>query len=275
MDKQFKPLNNGEVLSVNKSAQFIIGHSTFRVQEFMNALREQMMQHGFGSVSGDKAQWFSEEGIECEVLQFGSDGWQKGTVRLYLEFSPNEPTTSVPSQASVTKIVPPSTPQPFTSAPVEEELIAQTEATATATAAVEVAQEEADFALSNDFEHESLDFAESLTPPTPPEAMAEDFGEELENEGLSFDDSFSSQGDDFGDAFDEDNDLDFGHELETENDFGHDDFGLGDDDFDHNHNTDGEGLDLGDVFGSDDDSLNLNLGEDEGMDDVWGEMENL
>ena len=87
MDNQFEPLSNGEVLSVDESALVLIGHRTFRVGEFAEALREQLE----GQVSGwSKATdaWFSEEGIPCEVLRFSSMGWQKGKVRIHLEFCP-------------------------------------------------------------------------------------------------------------------------------------------------------------------------------------------
>ncbi len=288
MDKQFKPLNSGEVLSVNKSAQFVIGHGTFRVQEFMNTLREQMIQHGFGSVSSDKAQWFSEEGIECEVLQFGSNGWEKGSVRLYLEFSPDQqvssPPSSTPAPTVVSAPVPPKSSQPI-SPPVMEEIIVETEATAAATAALEVAQEEENLSFNDDFEVESgLDFEESSVEEMsiPSEDLGADFGSDLEDEGLGFDDSFEEETpveNSFEEGLSEDNGFDFGDDLGNDlggDDFGlgGDDFGLGEDDFEPENTTDGEGLGIGDVFGTDDDSLDLNLGDD-AMDDVWGEMEDL
>lgn len=301
MDKQFKPLNSGEVLSVSKSNQFMIGHSTFRVQEFMNALREQMIQHGFGSVNSDKAQWFSEEGIECEVLQFGSGGWQKGTVRLYLEFSPDQstPQTVTTPVKQATQVTAPTAPTPVTpvvekptpveeiSLQAEEEMIVETEATATATAEIEMAKEEESF--DHDFESESdLGFDDSFDDEL--SIPSDNLGDDLEDEGLGFDESLSKEsasesnfevsleeddnGFDFGDDLGGD-DLggdELGSALGDDHGFGDDDFDLGADDFGSSNNTEGEGLGLGDVFN--DESLDLNLGDD-GMDDVWGEMEDL
>ncbi len=89
MDNQFEPLSNGEVLSVDESALVLIGHRTFRVGEFAEAIREQLE----GQVSGwnkETDAWFSEEGIPCEVLRFSSMGWQKGKVRIHLEFCPQD-----------------------------------------------------------------------------------------------------------------------------------------------------------------------------------------
>jgi hypothetical protein len=250
VDNQFKPLNSGEVLSVNKSAQFIIGHSTFRVQEFMTAIREQLISHGFGSVSGDKAQWFSEEGIECEVLQFGSDGWQKGKVRLYLEFSPDEHNTST-SGINRQNTTSQKSSQNFSNS-LDEEVIAHTEATATANAAIGIAQEEDHFSLNDDFDPHSETHLGNVN-------IEDDFAED----SLDFDDSSPELNSD--DGFDDD----LGSDA-----FG-EDFGIGEDDFPSSGNTEGEGLGIGDVFGSDDDALDLNLGDDESMDDVWGEMEDL
>jgi len=88
VDNHFEPLAIGEVLSIDESAQILIGHRTFRVGEFADALKKQMQ-----SIQGwtkDKDAWFGEEGISCEVLRFTANGWQKGKVRLHLEFCPQE-----------------------------------------------------------------------------------------------------------------------------------------------------------------------------------------
>lgn len=97
MNQKFEPLDNGEVLSVDASAQLLIGHRTFRVGEFAEALRSQL-EYGLGGSSGwteEKDGWFSENGIECEVLKFGNVGWQKGKVRIKLEFRAEEPKSPV------------------------------------------------------------------------------------------------------------------------------------------------------------------------------------
>ncbi|MEQ9668162.1 KGK domain-containing protein [Coleofasciculus sp. G2-EDA-02] len=87
VDNQFEPLASGEVLSVDESAQILIGHHTFRVGELADALKTQL-EYGLSEWTQDKDAWFSEEGISCEVLRFSSSGWQKGKVRINLEFCP-------------------------------------------------------------------------------------------------------------------------------------------------------------------------------------------
>jgi pilus assembly protein FimV len=89
VDNQFEPLASGEVLSVDESAQILIGHHTFRVGELADAIKTQL-EHGLSEWTQDKNAWFSEEGISCEVLRFSSGGWQKGKVRINLEFCPQE-----------------------------------------------------------------------------------------------------------------------------------------------------------------------------------------
>lgn len=89
MDNRFEPLVTGEVLSVDESAQFLIGHRTFRVGEISEAIRMQL-EYGISGWSEQKNAWFSEDGIPCEVLRFTANGWQKGKVRINLEFCPQD-----------------------------------------------------------------------------------------------------------------------------------------------------------------------------------------
>ena len=89
MDEQFQTLKKGEVLSVDDSAQILIGHRTFRVSEFAESVRTQL-EYGLGGWTEEKDGWFSDIGIDCEVLRFGATGWQKGRVRISLEFCPED-----------------------------------------------------------------------------------------------------------------------------------------------------------------------------------------
>jgi pilus assembly protein FimV len=90
VDKRFEPLATGEVLSVDESVQILIGHRTFRVSELADAIKTQL-EYGIQGWTQDKDAWFSEEGIPCEVLRFTAQGWQKGKVRINLEFCPLDP----------------------------------------------------------------------------------------------------------------------------------------------------------------------------------------
>ena len=89
MNNRFEPLAIGEVLSIDESAQILIGHRTFRVGEFAEAIRTQL-EYNLNGWTEDKDAWFSEEGIPCEVLRFSANGWQKGKVRINLEFCPQD-----------------------------------------------------------------------------------------------------------------------------------------------------------------------------------------
>ncbi|AOX03881.1 hypothetical protein BJP34_34590 [Moorena producens PAL-8-15-08-1] len=86
MDNQFKPLAVGEVLSVDESAQIFIGNRTFRVGEFLVAIKNKLVEVLGDEWSAEQESWFSESGIPCEVLQFSANNWQQGKVRLNLEF---------------------------------------------------------------------------------------------------------------------------------------------------------------------------------------------
>ncbi len=89
MDKRFEPLDTGEVLSIDETARFLIGHRTFRAGEFAEAIRTQL-ENGVNGWTSEKDGWFSKEGIPCEVLRFTANGWQKGKVRISLEFCPQD-----------------------------------------------------------------------------------------------------------------------------------------------------------------------------------------
>ncbi len=91
MSDRFESLDSGEVVSVKDDQQVLSGHRTFRVGELSDAIKAQLAS----AISGwteEKNGWFSERGIDGEALRFGSNGWQKGRIRLCLEFCPDEPT---------------------------------------------------------------------------------------------------------------------------------------------------------------------------------------
>ena len=128
MDNQFDSLSKGEVLSVDDSAQILIGHRTFRVGEFAEAIRTQL-EYGLGGWTEEKDGWFSEQGISCEVLRFGSNGWQKGKVRFTLEFSPEDSDAPQPPTTRASQPVQaPKASQPVQAPPPaaieEDELVA-------------------------------------------------------------------------------------------------------------------------------------------------------
>ncbi|MEO8890370.1 MAG: KGK domain-containing protein [Coleofasciculaceae cyanobacterium] len=100
MDNHFEPLAIGEVLSIEESAQILIGHRTFRVDEFADAVKKQMQTtKGW---TKEKDAWFSEDGVPCEVLRFTANGWQKGKVRIHLEFCPQDFEDQPQAAATVT-----------------------------------------------------------------------------------------------------------------------------------------------------------------------------
>jgi KGK domain len=96
MKDRFESLEGGEVVSIQHDKQVLIGHSTFRVVELNEAIKKQL-ESTIDGWSEDKSAWFDLKGIDCEALRFGSAGWQKGRIRLCLEFCPDEPSPVVES----------------------------------------------------------------------------------------------------------------------------------------------------------------------------------
>jgi KGK domain len=75
VSKQFHPLADGEVVSIK---------NTCRVSELAAQIRSQ--------VAATLAEWSDEQGVNGEALRFGSQGWEKGKIRLRMtiEFCPDD-----------------------------------------------------------------------------------------------------------------------------------------------------------------------------------------
>ncbi len=85
MEDGFEPLNPDEVLYVN-IGRVLMSNPTFKVSEFLDALAQAVSDRE-DDWPEEKESWFSD-GVECQALRFGSGGWQRGRVRLRLEFRP-------------------------------------------------------------------------------------------------------------------------------------------------------------------------------------------
>ena len=90
MSDRFESLESGEVVSIQHETQVLNGHRTFRSGELNDAIKS-CVEQAIAGWSEDKNDWFTDRGIDCEALRFGAKGWQKGRIRLSLEFCPDEP----------------------------------------------------------------------------------------------------------------------------------------------------------------------------------------
>ena len=88
MQRDFELLNDDEVLYV-RSGRVLIANSTFKVSEFIDALAQAALDQE-EEWTEEQEGWFTERGQRCEVLRFGRQGWQRGRVRIRLEFCPAE-----------------------------------------------------------------------------------------------------------------------------------------------------------------------------------------
>jgi hypothetical protein len=87
MDEQFEPLRDDEVLYV-PIGRVLMSNPTFKVAEFLDALAQAVSDRE-GDWSEENEGWFTD-GLECEALRLNSNGWQRGRVRVRVEFSPNQ-----------------------------------------------------------------------------------------------------------------------------------------------------------------------------------------
>lgn len=94
MSEEFSPLEESEVIEVehqpiskqlNLSSYF--SFLTLTVNQFTTAIEDRV------SISDELRNQIFEEGVDCEVLKFGSKDWQKGKIRVKMtvEFCPDEP----------------------------------------------------------------------------------------------------------------------------------------------------------------------------------------
>ena len=84
MYKTFEPLSQNEVISVSANTFKLLNLSTtFKIAELLESIKRYIKSDALEN------QLF-QEGIECEVLRFNSQTWQKGKVRVTVEFCPRE-----------------------------------------------------------------------------------------------------------------------------------------------------------------------------------------
>jgi KGK domain len=81
-------LNNDEVLYV-RSGSVLMSNGTFKAREFLDALA-QLVSEREDEWSDEQEGWFNERGLSCEALRFGNQGWQRGRVRIRMEFIPDD-----------------------------------------------------------------------------------------------------------------------------------------------------------------------------------------
>ncbi|AFZ16455.1 KGK domain-containing protein [Allocoleopsis franciscana] len=91
MVKRHELLENNAIVSVKAFDLILMPHVTFKMSEFIERLGAVL------GISGDKWRRWGFEGVESEILSPGK-GWRKGTIRLTLEFLPDE------SELEVTEI---------------------------------------------------------------------------------------------------------------------------------------------------------------------------
>ena len=87
MSDKFQRLEREDVVSVY-AGEILVNHRTFTVDEFMTALM-QCLEEQLGEMEDDQEKWFGE-GLGCKLLKPGGKSWERGKVRITLEFCPEE-----------------------------------------------------------------------------------------------------------------------------------------------------------------------------------------
>jgi|GEM_PF-766497 len=85
MNNNFENLKSEDVVSVY-AGQIFISSRTFTIVEFIAAMM-QATKKQLGDLTEGKETWFGE-GLECKILKPGAKSWERGKVRISLEFAP-------------------------------------------------------------------------------------------------------------------------------------------------------------------------------------------
>ncbi|MCG9884280.1 MAG: hypothetical protein MH825_01665 [Cyanobacteria bacterium] len=99
--KEFQTVHRDEPIAVPLQAQLVLGHEIARAQDIIASLQSPLKEHAdlvenYGlehpvqEWNEERNGWFSEAGVPCKILQFGSHQWCSGRVRLTLEFLPDD-----------------------------------------------------------------------------------------------------------------------------------------------------------------------------------------
>ena len=99
MSNPFVPLDDDEVVFIG-NGRILLDNPTFKVGELLDALA-QLVSDREADWSEDHEAWFSE-GSDCEVLRLSGSGWQRGRIRVRVEFSPNRTQERLPDRTSAT-----------------------------------------------------------------------------------------------------------------------------------------------------------------------------
>lgn len=86
---EFEVLSSDEVLHV-RSGRILMRNPTFKASELLDALA-QLVSEQDSQWTEEQEDWFTDRGLSCEVLRIGNAGWQRGRVRICLEFVPERP----------------------------------------------------------------------------------------------------------------------------------------------------------------------------------------
>lgn len=113
--KEFQTVHRDEPIAVPLQAQLVLGHEIARAQDIIASLQSPLKEHAdlvenYGlehpvqEWNEERNGWFSEVGVPCKILQFGSHQWRSDRVRLTLEFLPYD--SEVPADDASAEVSP-------------------------------------------------------------------------------------------------------------------------------------------------------------------------
>ena len=87
-ERKFKPLDDK---SGSENTVLSFSNSVFKIREFITAIERAFQSQGLdilksmlssrGGIPGNNEEWY-RQGVDCELLKPGTEGWKKGKVRI-------------------------------------------------------------------------------------------------------------------------------------------------------------------------------------------------
>ena len=83
MENSERMINGNEVVSIkDPDDNVLLGHHTYKAEEFLHRLGKHIDRH-------KKERWI-EKGVPCKLLA-PNQNWQKGKIKICLQFIPEQP----------------------------------------------------------------------------------------------------------------------------------------------------------------------------------------
>jgi hypothetical protein len=80
-------------ISAPKDPRFFSSHQLFKTGCLISKVEERLTysgSNGYAVFSSTESSCLFDQGLDCQILETGAEGWKKGKLKIVLEFIPEE-----------------------------------------------------------------------------------------------------------------------------------------------------------------------------------------